>query len=71
MRSEYDFSAGIKNPYARTQKTSVTIRLDKTTVDYFRNLAEEVSIPYQTLINAFLAECAAKRKRPLMIWNED
>ncbi len=36
MREEYDFSSGIKNPYARTQKTTVTIRLDKKTVEYLK-----------------------------------
>ena len=28
MRDEYDFSEGVKNPYVRQQKTTVTIRLD-------------------------------------------
>ena len=38
MRDEYDFSGGIKNPYVRQQKTTVTIRLDTATVDYFKKL---------------------------------
>ena len=41
MRDEYDFSSGVKNPYTRQQKTTVTIRLDKTTVEYFKSLSEE------------------------------
>ena len=70
MREEYDFSAGSKNPYVRPQKTTVTIRLDKTTVDYFKRLSEEVSMPYQTLINAYLADCAAKQRKPVLTWGE-
>lgn len=70
MREEYDFSQGIKNPYIKLQKTTVTIRLDKATIDYFKVLSEEVNIPYQTLINAYLAECAAKQRKPVLTWGE-
>ena len=70
MRQEYDFSEGIKNPYVRQQKTTVTIRLDKATVDYFKSLSEEVSIPYQTLINAYLTDCAARQRKPVLTWGE-
>ncbi len=69
MRSEYDFSKGIKNPYAKPAKTTVTIRLDKATIEYFKDLAEQVNMPYQTLINSYLAECAAKKKKPELVWN--
>ncbi len=68
MRDEYDFTNAVKNPYAKQQKTTVTIRLDATTVDYFKNLSEEVNIPYQTLINSFLTDCAVKRKQPVFSW---
>ena len=68
MREEYDFSKGEKNPYAKPLKTSVTIRLDKATVDYFKKLSEEVSMPYQTLINSYLADCAAKHIKPDIAW---
>lgn len=68
MREEYDFSKGEKNPYVRPRKTAVTIRLDKATVDYFKELSEEVNMPYQTLINSYLADCAAKHIKPSIIW---
>ena len=68
MREEYDFSNGIKNPYVKPQKTTVTMRLDKATVDYFKGLSEEINIPYQTLINAYLADCAARGKKPILTW---
>lgn len=70
MREEYDFSEGMKNPYIRPQKITVTIRLDKATVDYFKRLSEEVSMPYQTLINAYLADCAARQRKPVLTWGE-
>ncbi len=68
MRDEYDFSEGIKNPYAKPSKTMVTIRLDSDTVAYFKNLAAETNIPYQTLINSYLADCAARKTRPSVSW---
>ena len=68
MRKEYDFSKGVKNPYAKPEKTTVTIRLSKTTVDYFKRLAEQVNMPYQTLINSYLTECAAKKKKLELVW---
>jgi predicted DNA binding CopG/RHH family protein len=70
MREEYDFSNGAKNPYVKPQKATVTIRLDKATVDYFKKLSEEVNMPYQTLINAYLADCATKRRKPTLVWGE-
>jgi uncharacterized protein (DUF4415 family) len=69
MRKNYDFSKGRPNPYARRLKRQVTIRLDQATVDYFKSLAEETGIAYQTLINLYLRECAAKRKRLSLDWH--
>jgi uncharacterized protein (DUF4415 family) len=68
MKKEYDFSAAKKNPYARRLKRPVTIRLDEETVAYFRALAEENEIPYQTLINLYLRDCAAHQKRLQLSW---
>ena len=68
MRDKYDFSAGKKNPYAKRLKKSVTIRLDQGTVEYFKDLAEETGIPYQTLINLYLRDCAESRKRLALRW---
>ena len=69
MRNEYDFSKGVKNPYMKPGKTTVTIRLDKDTVEYFKRLAEQVNMPYLTLINSYLTECAAKKRKPELIWS--
>ena len=68
MKKEYDFSKARRNPYAARLKKSVTIRLDEATIDYFRELAEETGIPYQTLINLYLRDCAAKGRRLAMDW---
>ncbi len=68
MRKEYDFSKGKQNPYAKRLKKQVTIRLDVVTVDYFKSLSEEPGIPYQTLINLYLRECAATKKKLSMKW---
>ena len=68
MRDEYDFSKGKRNPYARRLKKSVTIRLDESTVEYFKQMAEETGIRYQTLINLYLRDCAASKKRLAMKW---
>jgi len=68
MRKNYDFSKGKKNPYAKRLKRPVTIRLDEITIDYFKALSEESGIPYQTLINLYLRECAASEKRLSLNW---
>ena len=70
MRAEYDFSNAVKNPYVRVKKTAVTIRLDQATVDYFKSLSSEVSLPYQTLINSFLTDCAKRKVKPNLAWNQ-
>ena len=68
MRKSYDFSKGIKKPYAKRVKKQVTIRLDETTIDYFKKLAEDLSVPYQTLINMYLRDCAASGRKPAVKW---
>jgi uncharacterized protein (DUF4415 family) len=68
MRKEYDFSDAKPNPYAKRLKRQVTIRLDARTVEYFQALAQENAIPYQTLINLYLRECAATQKKLALHW---
>jgi predicted DNA binding CopG/RHH family protein len=68
VRSEYDFSRARRNPYARRLKRAITIRLDEPTVRYFQDLARESEIPYQTLINLYLRDCAAHRRKLTMRW---
>lgn len=68
MRKHYDFSTAVKNPYAKRLKRSVTIRLDQSTVDYFKKLADETELPYQTLINLYLRDCAASGRKLALTW---
>jgi uncharacterized protein (DUF4415 family) len=68
MRERYDFSKGKRNPYAKKLKKQITIRLDEETLDYFKDLAEDTEIPYQTLINLYLRECAKTKKKPGLKW---
>ena len=70
MREHYDFAKmkGEPNPYSKRLKQPVTIRLDKVTVAYFKSLARELGMPYQSLINLYLRECALNRKRLAVKW---
>jgi len=68
MRKEYDFSNVKPNPYAKRLKRQVTIRLDQATVTYFKKLAAESGVPYQTLINLYLRDCAITRRRLSIRW---
>ncbi len=70
MRQHYDFSRmkSKKNPYIKFLKQPVTMRLDKDSVDYFKSLSEESGIPYQTLINLYLRDCAANEKKLDLAW---
>lgn len=67
MRKEYDFSQAVKNPYTKGKK-AITIRLDDTAINYFKGLSEELDLPYQTLINLYLTDCAKTHKRPDLSW---
>jgi uncharacterized protein (DUF4415 family) len=68
MRRHYDFSQAKPNLYAKRLKKEVTLRLDECTVDYFEKLSEDTGIPYRTLINLYLRECAASGKRLALQW---
>lgn len=70
MRKEYDFSKAKKNPYASLLKKQVTIRLNEGTIKYFRELATDAGIPYQTLINLYLRDCAASGRKLSLEWQK-
>jgi predicted DNA binding CopG/RHH family protein len=63
MRKEYDFSAARKNPYAAQLKKQITIRLDEESITYFKTISEDVGVPYQSLINLYLRDCAASHRK--------
>ena len=68
MRKNYDFSKSKPNPYAQKLKKQITIRLDEDTVEYFKAMAEEKGIPYQSLINLYLRDCAQEHKDLKLQW---
>ena len=70
MREHYDFSKmkGEKNPYTTYLKQPVTMRLDVDSVEYFKSLSEQSGIPYQTLINLYLRDCALNERRIDINW---
>ena len=68
MRKSYDFSKSVKNPCARRLKKQITIRLDAETVNYFKALAKDKDIPYQSLINMYLRDCAKTHRDLTLKW---
>lgn len=70
MRDEYDIKNlnPRKNPYTNGLKKQITINIDISTIDFFKNLATDTGIPYQTLINMYLGDCAKNNKRPTVLW---
>jgi hypothetical protein len=70
MRAHYEFAKmkGRRNPYAKLLKQAVTMRLDRDTVAYFKTMAGETGLPYQTLINLYLRDCAAQGRRLSTEW---
>ena len=69
MREEYDFSNARKNPYAKRLKKQITINIDTETIEYFKSMSNESGIPYQTLINLYLADCASHKRQLAISWN--
>jgi uncharacterized protein (DUF4415 family) len=70
MKAEYDFSKmkARRNPYASKLKKPVTMRLSEDVVDYFKGMAEEAGVPYQSLINLYLRDCLAQNRRVQIKW---
>lgn len=68
MKKEYDFSNAKPNPYATRLRKQISIRLNVDTITYFKETARTVGVPYQKLIDMYLADCAAKRLKPTLSW---
>ena len=68
MRDEYDFSEARKNPYAKMLKKQITINIDSNAIDYFKEQASVTGIPYQTLINLYLTDCARQHRKLTVSW---
>lgn len=72
MKAEYDFSTmkARKNPYASKLKKPVTMRLSEDVVAYFKGMASDAGVPYQSLINLYLRDCLAHNRRIEIKWPE-
>ena len=70
MRDEYNIRElnPRKNPYASRLKKQITINIDGSTIDYFKSMTAADGIPYQTLINLYLRDCADNRRKIQMSW---
>ncbi len=70
MQEEYDLTKmkRRKNPYVKSLKKQITIRLDGETIKYFKELAIETGLPYQNLINLYLRDCAEQHRKLSMKW---
>jgi predicted DNA binding CopG/RHH family protein len=68
MRAEYDFGGSKANPYAHKLKKQITIHIDESTIDYFKKQAAVSGVPYQSLINLYLSDCAANHKELSLTW---
>ncbi len=72
MKTEYDLSKmkSRKNPYASKLKIPVTIRLSGDVVEYFKGMADEAGVPYQSLINLYLRDCLTHNRKVQIQWPE-
>ena len=57
-----------KNPYASKLKKPVTMRLSEDVVEYFKGMAAEAGVPYQSLINLYLRDCLMQNRKVEIRW---
>lgn len=69
MRKSYGFSASETNLYVKKLRKIITTRLDEGTIGFFKKLAESTGIPYQSLINLNLEDCAEINRDLKFQWN--
>ncbi len=48
------------------RKRQISISLNVSVIDYFKNMSEKTGVPYQTLINMYLVDCVQNEKQ--MTW---
>ena len=73
MKQEYDLSKlqSRKNPYASKLKKSVTMRLSEDIINYFKEMAIESGVPYQSLINLYLRDCVLNHRKINIQWKSN
>lgn len=70
MKTEYDFSKmkSRKNPYAAKLKKPISMRLSEDVIEYFKTMANEAGVPYQSLINLYLRDCVMSNRKVHIAW---
>jgi uncharacterized protein (DUF4415 family) len=70
MKAQYNLAKlkACKNPYASKLKKPVTMRLSEDVVEYFKGMAQEAGVPYQSLINLYLRDCLANHRKLQISW---
>ncbi len=70
MLKEYDIDKlnPRPNPYAKELKKQVTIKISPSVIDYFKEQATQIGMPYQTLINLYLSDCVKNKRKLQMSW---
>ena len=70
MKDEYDLSKmkSRRNPYASKLKKPVTMRLSEDVVTYFKDMATDAGVPYQSLINLYLRDCVTQHRQIQIVW---
>lgn len=65
MNTEYDLSKmkSRRNPYGSKLKKPVTMRLSEDVVAYFKGMAADTGVPYQSHINLHLRDCVTQHRR--------
>lgn len=69
MREEYDFTQSVQNPYAKKVKKQISLNIEEDTIEYFKQLSVKMGLPYQTLINSYLTDCAMRHVEPQLKWS--
>jgi predicted DNA binding CopG/RHH family protein len=69
MKKEYDLKSmkAEKNRYSKRKK-AVGINLSHEVLDYFKGLADELGLPYQSLIDLYLRDCVKQKRKPKFDW---
>lgn len=49
-------------------KKQVTLRMSEDVIAYFKAMAEETGIPYQSLISFYLSDCVTSKRKLQMTW---
>lgn len=71
LEKEFDFSKAKRSPYAKMLKQQVTMNISEEAIAYFKEESKRTGIPYQTLINLYLTDCAVNKRKLKMTWEQD